>query len=85
MQHTFKVTSPELKEKTIVSRLIAYGDPDNDTAIARTVALPAAIAAKLILEKKITLTGVIRPINPELYNPILSELEREGIYLKESN
>lgn len=84
MQHTFKVTSPELKEKTIVSRLIAYGDPDNDTAIARTVALPAAIAAKLILEKKITLTGVIRPINPELYNPILSELEREGIYLKES-
>mgnify|MGYP002346705108 FL=1 len=85
MQHIFKVTSPENLKKTFISRLVEYGNPNGDTAIAKTVAIPAAIASKLILEKRIDLTGVVRPIYPELYNPILEELETEGIKLIESN
>ena len=85
MQHIFKVTSPENLKKTFISRLVEYGNPNGDTAIAKTVAIPAAIASRLILEKRIDLTGVVRPIYPELYNPILEELETEGIKLIESN
>ncbi len=85
MQHIFNVTSNENQRKTFITRLIEYGTANGDTAIAKTVALPAAIAAKLILAKKIKLIGVIRPIYAEIYNPILEELETEGIKLSESN
>jgi hypothetical protein len=37
----------------------------------------------MIIEGKVNLTGVHRPIVPELYLPILDELENLGISLKE--
>jgi ABC-type cobalt transport system substrate-binding protein len=37
----------------------------------------------MILEGKITLTGVHRPIMSEVYEPILSELESLGIKLED--
>ncbi|MCB9028638.1 MAG: hypothetical protein H6545_05930 [Bacteroidales bacterium] len=52
-------------------------------SIARTVALPAAMAVKMILTGKILLHGVYRPILPEIYNPILDELEANGIRMEE--
>ena len=54
-----------------------------NTSIARTVALPAAIAVKLILEGKINIKGVVRPVIPQIYNPVLSELKNLGIEMKE--
>ena len=47
--------------------------------MSRTVSLPAAIAAQLILEEKICLRGVLRPVHPEIYNPVLDELEKLNI------
>jgi hypothetical protein len=47
--------------------------------------LPAAIAVKLILEKKIEVTGVLRPVIPQIYNPILNELKTLGIEMKEED
>ena len=47
--------------------------------MAKTVGLPLGIAAKLILENKIQLTGLHIPIIPEIYEPVLKELERQGI------
>ncbi len=44
--------------------MLDFGSMSDDTAISRTVALPAAIAVKTDLEKKIDLTGVHRPVNP---------------------
>jgi hypothetical protein len=43
------------------------------------VSLPAAIGARLILEGRIHKTGVHIPVKPEIYNPVLDELERLGI------
>lgn len=63
------------------STLIDYGN-DQDTAVARTVSLPAACAVKLLLEDKIKVTGVYIPVLPEIYNPILDELETLGIKSK---
>ncbi|MDI6856140.1 MAG: saccharopine dehydrogenase C-terminal domain-containing protein [Candidatus Thermoplasmatota archaeon] len=51
-------------------------------AMARTVCLPVAIGAKLILKRKLKLTGVHIPVLPVIYNPILEELERLVIAFK---
>ena len=51
--------------------------------MARTVSLPAAVAVKLVLQGRIGLTGVHIPVVPELYEPVLSELETMGIVFRE--
>lgn len=82
MHHEFIAEYPSKKEY-VTSTLVDYGIPDRDTSVARTVALPAAIAVKMILNKQITLTGVHIPVLPEIYNPILDELEELGVIFKE--
>jgi saccharopine dehydrogenase (NADP+, L-glutamate forming) len=82
MHHEFIAEYPT-KEEYMTSTLVDYGIPDNDTSVARTVALPAAIAVKMILNKEINITGVHIPVIPEIYNPILDELEEMGIKFKE--
>ena len=82
MQHEFIAEYPSKKEY-ITSTLVDYGIPDGDTSVARTVALPAAIAVKMVLNRQIRLAGVHIPVIPEIYNPILDELEQIGITFKE--
>ena len=82
MYHEFIAEYPSKKEY-ITSTLVNYGIPNDDSSIARTVALPAAITVKMILEGKIDITGVHIPVIPEIYNPILDELEGMGIKFKE--
>ena len=83
MQHLFLATYHDGKSEVISSRMLQFGSPQTHTAIARTVALPAAMAVKMILTGKINLHGVYRPILPEIYNPILDELEVNGIKMEE--
>ncbi len=83
MQHVFLAAYQDGKREVIKSSMLDYGSPDTNTAVARTVALPASIAVKMILEKKINLTGVYRPVVPEIYNPVIGELEKLGIEMKE--
>jgi saccharopine dehydrogenase-like NADP-dependent oxidoreductase len=75
MQHELGVEYPD-REERIVSSLVQYGVPGGDTAMARTVSLPLAIAVRLIAEGAISERGVVAPIRPEVYGPILDELER---------
>jgi saccharopine dehydrogenase-like NADP-dependent oxidoreductase len=63
--------------------LVDYGIPDGDTSVARTVSIPAAIGVKLILQGKIDFTGVHIPTIPDIYNPILDELEEHNIMFEE--
>ena len=84
MQHTFLVEYADKAQEVIRSRLLSFGDPQGDTAIARTVALPAAIAVKMILDGKINLKGIYRPVVPEIYEPVLAELEQYGIRVEET-
>ena len=37
----------------------------------------------MILEGKINLTGVVAPVVPEIYEPVLEELEELGIHFVE--
>jgi saccharopine dehydrogenase-like NADP-dependent oxidoreductase len=83
MQHELVVAYPG-REERIVSSLFAYGIPGGDTAMARTVSLPLAIATRMIAEGAIAQRGVVAPVHPELYGPILDELERDfGIAFRE--
>lgn len=84
MHHEF-IAERLSKKEYITSTLISYGVPYGDTAISRTVALPAAIAVKMIAHKQINLTGVHVPVIPDIYNPILNELEELGIKFNEKS
>jgi len=82
MHHEFIAEYPDKKQK-ITSTMIDYGIPNGDSSMSRTVALPVAIASRMILEGRINLTGVHRPIIPEIYEPILEELAALNISLEE--
>jgi saccharopine dehydrogenase-like NADP-dependent oxidoreductase len=82
MHHEFIAEYPNRKEK-IMSTMIDYGIPNGDSSMSRTVALPVAIASRMILEGSIDLVGVHRPVMPEVYEPILKELETLNIKLEE--
>lgn len=49
------------------------------TAMATTVGLPLGVAAKLLIEGRLTARGVVIPAKKELYVPILHELAGRGI------
>ena len=82
LYHDFLAEWPD-KKKRITSTLVDFGIPHGDSSMARTVSLPAAIATRLILQEKIKITGVHAPVLPEIYNPVLSELETMDIVCKE--
>jgi hypothetical protein len=69
----------------VTSSLIVHGEDNLRTAMAKTVGLPLGIAARLILEEKINLTGLHIPIKPEIYEPVIRELEEYGIRFQDSN
>ncbi len=83
MQHVFLASYPDGKKEVIKSSMLDFGSPAANTAVARTVALPASIAVKMILEQKISLAGVYRPVVPDIYNPVIDELKTVGIEMKE--
>jgi saccharopine dehydrogenase-like NADP-dependent oxidoreductase len=69
--------------KEIQAHLTVTGDDEVNTAMAKTVGLPLAIAAKLLLEGKIKTRGVAIPVDKDIYDPVLNELSHYGIRLVE--
>jgi len=67
------------QNKRIKSYMVNTGEDNVFTSMSNTVGLPMAICAKMILNNEIELKGVQLPIQPEVYNPILDELESFGI------
>jgi saccharopine dehydrogenase-like NADP-dependent oxidoreductase len=71
------------KKEQIDSNTVVIGDDRTYTAMAKTVGLPVAMAALLILNKKITTPGVQLPLKREVYEPILKQLKSHGIHFRE--
>ncbi|BCY28041.1 saccharopine dehydrogenase family protein [Flavobacterium okayamense] len=67
----------------IDSTMVCIGDDQVNTAMSKTVGLPAAMATLRILKGEIKTPGVQLPISKEVYTPILNELEEYGIIFKE--
>lgn len=61
----------------VESSMGVEGHSATQTAMASTVGLPLAIAARLILEGKIESTGVQLPMTAQWYGPILEELSTD--------
>lgn len=78
----------EFERRNIATRMHSYmivqGEDNLRTAMAKTVGLPLGIMAKLVLQEKINLTGLHIPTMPEVYNPVLKELEEYDIRFEES-
>ncbi|MCP4590761.1 MAG: saccharopine dehydrogenase [bacterium] len=77
--HYFTARFPDGSQERITSTLIDYGQPNGDSSMARTVGLPAAIGAAMILNGKINTPGVQVPVEKAIYKPVLDELETMGI------
>jgi len=82
LHHQF-IAEYQDKTQKITSTMIDYGIPNGDTSMARTVSLPAAIGVHMILEGEIIIKGVHMPILPDIYNPVLKELEKLDIKVVE--
>ncbi len=74
MQHEIVGEYASGARESITSTLVAFSEPGGDSAIARTVGLPAAIAATMVLDGRIADRGVLVPVLPSIYAPILDEL-----------
>jgi len=83
MMHEIQYETPGEKSET-KSTLIVSGESNLRTAMAKTVGLPLGIAARLVLNGTINLTGLHIPTRKEIYQPVLKELERYDITFQET-
>ncbi|HKC68362.1 MAG TPA: saccharopine dehydrogenase C-terminal domain-containing protein [Bacteroidia bacterium] len=86
MQHQFEIDNSKNSKlpKKIISSLVVTGTDQHHTAMAKTVGLPLAVCVKNFLTGKFNLSGVQIPIHKEIYEPMLHELEQNGIVFKET-
>ena len=82
MQHEFEYLLNG-KRKLLTSTLILKGNDAVDTAMSRLVGLPLGIFVKLVMQGKITQTGVNIPVQKQVYDPVLEELQDFGVVFKE--
>ncbi len=74
---------PSGERERSTATLIAYGDPEGDSSMALTVGTPAAIAASMLLDGRIRDTGLVLPVKPHIFDPILEELAGIGVAFDE--
>jgi saccharopine dehydrogenase (NAD+, L-glutamate forming) len=84
MWHKFEYLD-KLSDKKVEmnSSLVVLGESGEKTAMAKTVGLPLAVAAKLLLTGNLNLKGMYIPTCKEIYEPVLNELENYGIAFSE--
>lgn len=73
----------ENKKYRLQSQLVVEGDDSLHTAMAKTVGLPLGIAAVLTLKGVIQSRGLQVPVQPDIYEPVLQELQEQGIRFRE--
>ncbi len=89
LQHKFIIKRTD-GTKYYRSALLKYiGEQDGKngikaiSAMAATVGLPAAMAAQMIADGHITQTGMVLPVSPNIYEPILRLLKLDNIEFAE--
>jgi saccharopine dehydrogenase-like NADP-dependent oxidoreductase len=76
MQHMFEYTL-DGKNMQLSSSLHIEGENNVKTAMGKTVGIPLAISLKNLLLGKCTQKGLLLPVIPALYTPVLEELEND--------
>lgn len=83
LEQEFIVCYENGKREKITNSLIRKGVVQEESATSFLVAIPLAIAADLVLEQKIEVTGVKIPNEKAVYMPLISELEKNGIKMNQ--
>lgn len=78
MVHEFEYELND-KKKKLTSTMILKGKDSADTAMSRLVGLPLGVFVKLVMQGQIKAKGVQIPVMPEVYNPVLEELEEYDV------
>jgi saccharopine dehydrogenase-like NADP-dependent oxidoreductase len=73
------------KKRDIEASMVFIGEDQTYTAMSETVGLPIGICSKMILNGTIALKGVRIPIEKEIYEPVLAELEKYGVVFTEKD
>jgi len=74
---------PSGRKEHRTATMVADGEPNGDSAMAKAVGLPPAIATKYIFEGIIKEVGVhMPPTLPYLYKPFVKELAEHGFVFK---
>jgi len=79
LRDEFQAEFPDGRRERHVSQLVDFGIPGGDSATARTVSLPAAVATRMVIEGSIDVVGVFAPTDARIYDPVLDGLEELGI------
>ena len=72
-------------DREVNSSLVVLGEDQTYTAMSDTVGLPLGIFIKFLLRGDINCKGVRMPISPDVYNPVLKELEEYGVKFREKD
>ncbi len=84
LERTSRALDAGGRRSEMAKRLVAFGVAGEDSAMARTVSLPAALACRLILDGRRSLAGVHIPVVPELAEPIWLGLRQRGLPVEET-
>lgn len=79
LRHDVDWTDAQGQPRRVRASMTEFGDPDGDSAMARTVGLPSAFAVRRILDGTIPDIGVRIPTSKSIYEPILADLQAAGI------
>ena len=82
MQHEYDYVL-EGERKTLISTMVLKGKNGTDTAVSKVVGLPMAILLKKVMTGEIKEMGMDVPMQKEIYDPLLKELEDYGIVFKD--
>lgn len=83
LEHRFGVETADGASRRFVERMVTFGTAGDESAMARTVGLPAALATGLVLDGKLRLRGVQIPVAEEIALPILRGLRERGLEIGE--
>lgn len=85
MRIMFDIDLPDGNQEERSLSMVVYGDVPTGgfSAMSKTVGYTAAIASKMVVEGEIQSKGMLVPLSPEIYDPILKRLEKYGIVARE--
>lgn len=88
MRHYFKLEDKDGNRWTHTSTMLDSGASKNQggiTLMSKTVGITTAIATRMVLDGEVKHIGVLSPIYPDIYNPILKKLEKHGVVMIEES
>jgi len=75
--------SKEVRTATLLDMGAPFHTNSGPSSMAKLVGVPCGIAVQLVLDGVIKKLGVLAPYSRDIVDPILAELNKEGISMEE--